>query len=94
MTTCYNGIVALNYMDLNEVKKPEKEKLYSTQEVATFMGISYITLYRLVKCGKIKALNIAPKGSKKEIWRFRAEDVQSYYDNLPHPIDRLESVNK
>ena len=81
-------------MDLNEVKKPEKEKIYSTQEVATFMGISYITLYRLVKCGKIKALNISPAGAKKEIWKFRPEDVQTYYDNLPHSIARLESVHK
>lgn len=81
-------------MDLNEVKKPKKEKIYTTKEVADFMEISYITLYRLVKCGKIKALNIAPEGSKKEIWRFKAEDVQSYYDNLPHPINRLEGVHK
>lgn len=81
-------------MDLAEVKKPEMEKIYSTQEVADFMQISYITLYRLVKSGKIKAMNIASDGSKKEIWKFRAEDVQAYYDSISHPTQRLEGVHK
>lgn len=81
-------------MDLLDVKKPETEKLYSTKEVAHFMEISYITLYRLVKDGKIKATNIARVGAKKEVWKFRAEDVQKYYDTLPNSTQGLESVDK
>ncbi len=65
-------------MKLDEVKKPQ---LYNMHEVADFVGISYITLYRLVKDGKIKALNIAKTG-KRPIFAFKAEDVQTYLDSL------------
>ena len=69
-------------MDLNEVKKTPK--LYNMHEVADFIGISYITLYRLVKSGKIKAVNIAKTG-KKPIFGFKSEDVQAYYDSISNP---------
>jgi excisionase family DNA binding protein len=78
-------------MDLNEVKKTEK--LSNMHEVAAFMGISYMTLYRLVKSGKIKAVNLAPEG-KKPIFAFRAEDVQEYYDHLSNTIKGGKSLDK
>jgi excisionase family DNA binding protein len=69
-------------MELNEVKKPVA-RLYSTREIADFIGIPYMKLYRMVKDGRIKAINVAPAGSKKSIYNFRAEDVQVYFDSLP-----------
>lgn len=71
-------------MKLTEVKKTE---LSSTKEVADFMGISYITLYRLVKSGKIKAVNIAKSG-KRPIYAFHSEEVQKYYDSLHNTTER------
>lgn len=79
----------LKIMDLNEVKKP---KLYSTKEVADFVGVSYITIYRMVKDGRIKAVNVALKG--KPIYRFRGEDVQAYYDSLHHTPAGPEILDK
>lgn len=78
-------------MELQEVKKPNK--LYSFKEVREFMGVGHATLYRMIKTGKIKVINLAKTG-KKPLFGFRAEDVQSYYDSLPHSDRSLESVNK
>lgn len=79
-------------MELQDVKKTE-QKFYDMREVAAFIGVSIPTLYRMVKCGKIIAVNIALTG-KRPIWGFRAEDIQSYYDKLPRASRGLESVNK
>lgn len=80
-------------MKLNEVKQHDNA-LYTTQEVADFMGVPYMQVYRLVKSGKIKAVNTAPDGSKKQIWKIRAEDVQAYYDSLSNPTDRSEGIHE
>ena len=77
-------------MNLEQIIKP---KYYSFREVWLFMEISPATLYRAVKCGKIKAVNIAKSGTKP-IYGFRAEDVQEYYDSLPNTNQRLEEVHK
>ena len=57
------------------------------------MEIGYHTLLRMVKVKKIKAVNVAKSG-KKPIYRFRAEDVQAYYDTLPKTEKLLEEVKK
>ncbi len=71
-------------MKLDEVQKSD---LSSTKEVAAFMGISYMQLYRLVKCGKIKAVNIAKTG-KRVIFAFKPEDIQAYYDHIQDSTKR------
>lgn len=76
-------------MNLSEVKKPQ---LYSMVEVAKQMEIGYATLYRMVKNGRIKALNIAKSGTKP-IFAFRAEDVQAYYDSLPHSDQQSKKIH-
>lgn len=65
-------------MNLKDVVKP---KLYTSKEVAEFMSISTRRLFRLVKSGKLKAINIAYAGDKP-IYNFSAEAVQEYYDGL------------
>jgi len=77
-------------MELSEVKKP---KSYSVKEVCGFMGISMPTLYRMIKDGKIKPINIAKSG-KKGLVAFRAEDIQAYYDSIPNSTKGLKSVHK
>lgn len=72
-------------MNLNEVKKPEK--FNTMHEVAVFMGISYMSLYRLVKNGEIETINIAKSG-KKPIFAFTPEAVQAYYDNVQNSLKR------
>lgn len=67
-------------MNLNEVKKPIESKSNSLYEVADFMKISYITLYRMVKSGKINSVNRAKTGTKP-IYGITPEAVQAYYDN-------------
>lgn len=67
-------------MKLSDIRKPKE--LSNMHETAEFMGISYMTLYRMVKGGKIGYVNIAKTGSK-EIFAFRPEDIQAYYDHIP-----------
>ncbi len=81
-----------NNMELQDVKKTE-QRFYNLKEVAAFIGVSVPTVYRMVKYGKLKAVNIAKTGNRP-IWGFRAEDIQSYYDQLPHASRGLESIDK
>lgn len=64
-------------MNLEEVKKPN---LYSLSQVAKFMGLHENTLYRMIKDGRMKAVKHPGKGGGT--WKFRAEDVQEYYDRI------------
>lgn len=80
-------------MKLSEVKKFSPD-YHTLEEVADFMGISYITLYRLVKAGKIKAIDITDPGVKKPIYRIRPEDVQAYYDQLQNSTNGAKDLNK
>lgn len=77
-------------MELKQIKKPT---LYTSVQVRKFMGVSYMTFYRLVSSGKLKAFNISSSPGKR-IFRFRAEDIQAYYDNLPHSDYRIEDVHQ
>ncbi len=80
-------------MELEQVKKPNLPKTYSTEEVAKFMGVSYQTVYRLVKNGKIKAINVAQSGTKKT-FRIRAEEIQAYYDSIQISYNGVEAVHE
>lgn len=73
--------------------KTQGPKLSGMKDVAKFLGISYGTLYKLVKCGKIVARNIAMTGTKP-IYGFTDEDVQAYYDSIqdPAPIQVQEKA--
>ena len=65
-------------MDLKDIKKPQ---LYGMKDAAESMGVSYHTLWRMVRDGKIKVVSIAKSG-KKPIYGFKAEDIQAYYDAI------------
>ena len=65
-------------MELTDIKKP---KLYGMREAAEAMGVSYHTLFRMVRDGKIKAVNTAKSG-KRPIYGFTAEGIQSYFDAI------------
>lgn len=73
-------------MELEDVKNPT-EKLYTTQQVADFLNVPYMQVYRLVTSGRMKGTNYARTGTAKR-YRIRAEDVQSYLDSLPNPPAR------
>ena len=79
-------------MKLEEVKKPDRSGLYTLKEVAEFMGVSYETAQKLVKSGKINAVNLAMTG-KKSLWRIRAEDVQKYYNQIQIAINRSKGID-
>jgi excisionase family DNA binding protein len=78
-------------MELEDIKKPEP--VYSTKEVALKMGWSYAFVWRLVKSGKLKALNVAKTGSKP-IFRFRAEDIQEYLDSISSTPFNPQNLNE
>lgn len=58
-------------------KLPPNPKVYNMVNAAKVIGVSYNTLFRMVKQGKIKAVNIARTGSKP-IYSLLAEDVDTY----------------
>ena len=78
-------------MDLKDLQKPEK--LYGMREASEAMGISYHTLFRMVRGGKIKARNVAKTGTKP-IYGFAAEDIQAYYDHIQDSIKQHTRVAK
>lgn len=49
--------------------------MYTTEEMAEILGISYQTAYRLIKAGKIKAVRIggAFRIEKEEVERIKKE---------------------
>lgn len=78
-------------MNFQEVKKPTESK--SLAAVANFMGISYITLFRMVKSGKIKVTNRAKTGSKP-IYGITPEALQEYYDQVSNTTEGNKGINK
>ena len=44
------------------------QKLYTIQEVAEMLKVSKKTIYRYIKCGKLKATKIGQ-------WRIKEEDL-------------------
>lgn len=77
-------------MKLQDIKKP---KLYTMREAAAFMEISYPTIHRMVRDGRIQAVNTAKSGTRK-IWGISAEAIQLYYASLPNSGRRLETKHK
>lgn len=54
--------------------------VYNMIGAAKKLGVSYNTLYRMVKGGKIKAVNIARTGTKP-IYAIIANDIEEYINN-------------
>jgi excisionase family DNA binding protein len=79
-------------MELQDVKKPKIMTLYSLHEVAKFMGVNYMTLYRLVKGGKISCINVAQNGNKP-IFKITAEELQRYYNSVPGASKGDQGIN-
>ena len=68
----------------------ENPRVYNMVNAAKVIGVSYNTLYRMVKGGRIKAVNIARTGHKP-IYSLLAKDVQDYiekYNSLQNPTKR------
>lgn len=69
---------------------PSNSLVYNMVGAAKIIGVSYNTLFRMVKGGKIKAVNIARTG-KKPIYSLLASDVRDYikkYNSLQDPASR------
>lgn len=54
--------------------------VYNMIDAAKKLGVSYNTLYRMVKSGRIKAVNVAHTGTKP-IFALTAHDVEEYISN-------------
>ena len=53
--------------------------LYSVNDLASHLGISRWTVYRLVRSGEIRAVKVG------ERIRFRPADVEAYLEREPAP---------
>ena len=63
-----------------EKVKIQNPIVYNMTGAAKKIGVSYNTLYRMVKGGKIKAVNVAHTGTKP-IFAITANDVEEYISN-------------
>jgi len=77
-------------MEFEDVKKI---KFLSSPQAAKFMEISYPTLHRMIKAGKIKPVNVGITG-KKRVWGFTPEIIQAYYDSLQNSDTKPKAVNQ
>lgn len=66
-------------MELKDVKKPT---LYTTKDVAEFMGLDQQTIMRYIRNGLLEAVDLNKPGSKRPCYRLTAQAVQDYYDRL------------
>lgn len=80
-------------MKLEDVKKVEQEEAYSLKEVAKYMGINYMKLFRMVKEGKIEAVNKAMFGNKP-IYGITAKKLQEYYDQIQNTTSGVEVLDQ
>lgn len=60
-----------------EKVKIQNPKVYNMVDAAKKIGVSYPTLFRMVKGGKIRAVNMARTGTKP-IYALTALDVEEY----------------
>lgn len=55
----------------------ESKRLLTVREVAELMGVKPLTVYFLVRSGKLRAVRLEVKASPRSI-RVRPEDVDAY----------------
>ena len=58
------------------------EKLYRLKEVAEkgWLGVTYITLYRMARAGRIKTINVS-SGHERQRLLIRGEEIIKYLGN-------------
>jgi len=54
------------------------EKLFTVRELAEHLRVKPLTVYLLIKSGKLPALRLTGKGHAGRSIRIRAEDVEAY----------------
>lgn len=56
-------------------------QLYSTREAGEILGVTGMTVWRYVKAGRLRAVNLAEPGAARSKLRIRADDLQKFIDN-------------
>lgn len=59
----------------------EVVRLYTIPDAGDVLGISRDTVYRLIRAGELRAVEVT-RGSRTRM-RIRADDLQAYIDGLP-----------
>lgn len=52
-------------------------QLYSTREAGEILGVSSVTVWRWVKAGRIRAIDLT-EGDEKSKLRIRGDDLQKF----------------
>lgn len=76
-----------------EIQNP---RVYNTKDAAKKIGVSYTTLFRMIKNDRIRAVNIARTGTKP-IYAITAIDVEEYikrYNSLQDTPSRDKNFNE
>jgi excisionase family DNA binding protein len=55
-------------------------KLLTIPETADELGISPNTVYKMIACGDLRAVDMAVPGAKKPKTRVRHEDLEAFID--------------
>jgi excisionase family DNA binding protein len=54
-----------------------ERKLYTLKEAAALLRVSYITAYRMVRSGKLRAVQIG------KLWRVPVSEIERLTEELP-----------
>lgn len=58
------------------------DKFYTVQEAADYLKVHRTSIIRLIKNGKLKAVNIAPTGTKYKTWRIHDSSLIKFMNDM------------
>lgn len=61
-------------------------QLYSPTSAAKRLDCSKITVYRMIRSGRLKAVNVSPTAEYPR-WRITEEALQAYLDAAPAAVE-------
>lgn len=56
-------------------------QLYTTREAGEILGVTAMSVWRYVKAGRLRAVNLAGPDATRPKLRIRADDLQKFIDN-------------
>ena len=76
----YEGIIFLSYIKEKRIKKCQKKRYYTVQELQEILGVSRPTIYNLLKKKEFRCINSEWKSN---------QDTQSFNENIEKEYQKL-----
>ncbi len=66
------------------VHRTEPLQLLTIPVTGKRIGVSINTVYRLIATGQLRAVDVAPTGSRRPKTRVRSDDLEAYIESITH----------